>query len=93
MIRLGLIGTQFIGNLYCHSLRQVSGMEVTAVASPNSAAHFAERWGIGTHSNKQGGAIMPEMLRWLWRDYARPADDPKDATNRGFLTPKEAKAG
>ena len=20
-------------------------------------------WGIGTHSNKQGGAIMPEMLR------------------------------
>jgi hypothetical protein len=22
-------------------------------------------WGIGTHSNKQGGAIMPEMLRWL----------------------------
>ena len=32
-------------------------------------------WGIGTHSNKQGGAMMPEMLRWLWRDYPRP-DDP-----------------
>jgi hypothetical protein len=31
-------------------------------------------WGIGTHSNKQGGAILPEMLRWLWRDYARPDD-------------------
>jgi enterochelin esterase-like enzyme len=38
-------------------------------------------WGIGTHSNKQGGAIMPEMLRWLWRDYPRP-DDPKDDANR-----------
>ncbi len=38
-------------------------------------------WGIGTHSNKQGGAIMPEMLRWLWRDYKRP-DDPKDNANR-----------
>jgi len=25
-------------------------------------------WGIGSHSNKHGGAIMPEMLRWLWRD-------------------------
>jgi enterochelin esterase family protein len=47
-------------------------------------------WGIGTHSNKQGGAIMPEMLRWLWRDYARPADDPKDAANRGFLIPAPA---
>ncbi len=22
-------------------------------------------WGIGTHSNKQGGAITPDMLRWL----------------------------
>ncbi len=43
-------------------------------------------WGIGTHSNKQGGAIMPEMLRWLWRDCPRP-DDPKDASNRGLLTP------
>jgi enterochelin esterase-like enzyme len=38
-------------------------------------------WGIGTHSNKQGGAILPDMLRWLWRDYARP-DDPHDPGNR-----------
>ncbi|MFO1499231.1 MAG: alpha/beta hydrolase-fold protein [Verrucomicrobiota bacterium] len=38
-------------------------------------------WGVGTHSNKQGGAIMPEMLRWLWRDYPRP-DDPLDDSNR-----------
>jgi len=44
-------------------------------------------WGIGTHSNKQGGAIMPEMLRWIWRDYPRPADDPKDDTNRKLLLP------
>ena len=45
-------------------------------------------WGLGTHSGKQGGAIMPEMLRWLWRDYPR-VDDPKDASERGFLLPKE----
>ena len=44
-------------------------------------------WGIGTHSNKQGGAILPDMLRWLWRDYPREADDPKDASNRGPLVP------
>jgi len=41
-------------------------------------------WGIGTHSNKQGGAMMPEMLRWLWRDYYRP-DDPHDDSNRQLL--------
>lgn len=43
-------------------------------------------WGIGTHSNKQGGAILPDMLRWLWRDYPRP-DDARDPSNRGFLIP------
>ena len=45
-------------------------------------------WGIGTHSNKQGGAIMPEMLRWLWRDYPR-TDDPLDDNNRKPFVPAE----
>lgn len=42
-------------------------------------------WGIGTHSGKQGGAILPEMLRWLWRDYYRP-DDARDTSNRTLFT-------
>ncbi len=46
MIRLGLIGAQFIGNLYVYSLRQVSGATITAVASPNTAATFAARHSI-----------------------------------------------
>lgn len=45
-------------------------------------------WGIGTHSNKQGGAIMPDMLRWLWRDYPRP-DDPRDPANRTLFVPAD----
>jgi len=49
-------------------------------------------WGIGTHSNKQGGAMMPEMLRWLWRDYSRP-DDPADDANRKPFVPEETPAG
>ncbi len=28
-------------------------------------------FGEGTHSDNHGGAIMPEILRWLWRDYPR----------------------
>ena len=43
-------------------------------------------WGIGTHSNKQGGAILPDMLRWLWRDYPRP-DDARDPSNRTLFVP------
>ena len=46
-------------------------------------------WGIGTHSNKQGGAILPDMLRWLWRDYPR-TDDARDTSNRTLLVPAAA---
>jgi enterochelin esterase family protein len=28
-------------------------------------------FGDGGHNGKHGGAILPESLRWLWRDYAR----------------------
>ncbi len=40
-------------------------------------------WGIGRHGQKQGGAILPEMLRWLWRD--QPVSvDVNDAVERSF---------
>lgn len=48
-LRIGLVGSQFIGNLYCHSIRSVDGAEITAVASPNTAAAFAERWKLPAH--------------------------------------------
>ena len=28
--------------------------------------------GTGAHDMKQGAAIMPEALKWLWRDYPKP---------------------
>ena len=28
-------------------------------------------FGDGGHSNKHNGAIFPDMMRWLWRDYAK----------------------
>jgi enterochelin esterase family protein len=43
-------------------------------------------WGIGLHGQKQGGAELPEMMRWLWRDYPR-GDDPHDAVERSFNKP------
>jgi enterochelin esterase-like enzyme len=57
---------------------------VAALTAKGYDVNYA--WGIGTHSSKHGGAIFPEMLRWLWRDYPRP-DDARDPSNRGFLLP------
>jgi enterochelin esterase family protein len=47
-------------------------------------------WGIGRHSSKHGGAILPDMMRWLWRDH--PAStDVKDAVERSFNKPPDKK--
>lgn len=32
---------------------------------------FETAWGEGGHDLEHGGAIFPETMRWLWRDYAR----------------------
>jgi enterochelin esterase-like enzyme len=49
-------------------------------------------WGIGRHGQKQGGAMFPEMMRWLWRD-GPVSTDPKDTVERSFREPaKKAEA-
>jgi enterochelin esterase-like enzyme len=40
-------------------------------------------WGIGVHGQKQGGAILPEMMRWLWRDHPHSVDA-ADKEERSF---------
>lgn len=40
-------------------------------------------WGIGLHGQKQGGVALPEMMRWLWRDYPR-SSDPHNSVERSF---------
>jgi enterochelin esterase-like enzyme len=50
------------------------------------------QWGIGRHGQKHGGAIFPDMMRWLWRDH--PAStDVNDAVERSFNTPPAKKGG
>ena len=43
-------------------------------------------WGIGRHSQKHGGAVLPQMMRWLWRDQP-VSTDPKDDVERSFREP------
>ena len=46
-------------------------------------------WGIGNHGQKQGGAIFPDMMRWLWRDQP-VSTDPNDKVERAFRGPAAA---
>ena len=43
-------------------------------------------WGMNNHGQKFGGAIMPDMMRWLWRD-GPVSTDPNDMVERGFRQP------
>jgi enterochelin esterase family protein len=47
-------------------------------------------WGIGKHGQKQGGAIFPDMMRWLWRDHG-VSTDPDDTVERSFNEPAAKK--
>jgi hypothetical protein len=46
-------------------------------------------WGMGVHSHDMGGAMLPEMMRWLWRDHPVSVD-PNNTIERSFRTGKPA---
>jgi enterochelin esterase family protein len=47
-------------------------------------------WGMNLHGQKMGGAILPDMMRWLWRD-GPVSTDPNDTVERGFRQPAPKK--
>jgi enterochelin esterase-like enzyme len=60
---------------------------MNALAAKGYDLNYA--WGMNKHGQKMGGAILPEMMRWLWRDHEF-SSDPKDAVERSFHVPKGA---
>jgi enterochelin esterase-like enzyme len=40
-------------------------------------------WGMNRHGSAMGGAILPEMMRWLWRDQP-VSTDPRDTVERAL---------
>lgn len=47
-------------------------------------------WGIGNHGQKQGGTVLPEMMRWIWRDQP-VSTDPRNTAERSFRQPYKEK--
>jgi len=47
-------------------------------------------WGLNTHGQRMGGPMLPEMMRWLWRDHP-VSTDPNDGVERGFNEPTHKK--
>ncbi|HEY2934428.1 MAG TPA: SMP-30/gluconolactonase/LRE family protein [Acidobacteriota bacterium] len=64
-------GNWFLGNQEIFSALQYAGYESNFV--------------IGTegHNAKHGGAILPDALRWVWKDYPKPVTRPEKVNDRG----------
>ena len=45
-------------------------------------------WGMNTHGQRMGGPMLPEMMRWLWRDHP-VSTDVNDAIERSFNEPRK----
>ena len=45
----------------------------TADAAKSTGPRYdlAHEWGDGAHSDAHLGAILPNVLRWIWRDYPK----------------------
>ncbi len=43
-------------------------------------------WGMNLHGQRFGGMILPEMMRWLWRD-GPVSTDPNDMEERSYRQP------
>ncbi len=71
------------------------GNESMAAALKFAGYDYTFTMGDGAHSGQQGGAILPDALRWLWRKAgplpAPAAEDPKygDMALSGILIPSE----
>ena len=72
-------GSWWVANQGMLSALQWAGYDVTY------------RWGEGGHSGKHGAAILPEAMRWLWRDYPAPIEPAWNDRHelRNFLRPDE----
>lgn len=53
-------GDWWIGNIALQRALECSGYDVR------------HEWGTGPHSGRQGEALFPEAMRWLWRDWPEP---------------------
>ena len=67
-------GNWFLGNQEIFAALQYAGYE----------SAFA----IGTegHNAKHGGAILPDALRWVWKDYPKPVTKPEKIIDRGVYS-------
>ena len=62
-------GNWFLANQQMLAALNYANTKADKDKSPGRRYDVNHAWGHGTHNANHGGAILPDSLRWLWRDY------------------------
>ena len=61
-------GHWFLANQQMLAALNWANVHADAVHDPGPRYDVAHAWGDGGHSDAHGGAILPDILRWIWRN-------------------------
>jgi Putative esterase len=64
-------GNWFLANQQMLSALEWANANADRHNAPGPRYRINHDWGDGGHTDTQGGAILPDILRWLWRDYPK----------------------
>lgn len=68
-------GNWFLANQQMLKSLEWANAHADAEKRPGPRYDVRHAWTAGGHSDAEGGALMPEILRWIWRD--QPTDLPR----------------
>ena len=66
-------GNWFLANQQMLSALEWANANAERQNVPGPRYDVTHVWGDGAHSDDHGGSLLPDILRWLWRDSGKPA--------------------
>lgn len=64
-------GNWFLANQQILAALNFANTDADRRNDPGPRYKINHVWGGGQHSDNHGGAIMPDILRWIWQDYGQ----------------------
>ncbi len=61
-------GNWFLANQQMLSSFEWANLNADKLGDKGARYKINHTWGDGTHSDQHGGSLLPEMLRWMWKD-------------------------
>ncbi len=64
-------GNWFLANQQMLSALEYANRHADETKDPGPRYDVAHAWGDGGHADTHGGSLLPEILRWIWRDWPK----------------------